>query len=215
MSQSSIPVRIFDRHKAETVDALLYIGLTEEQIYATQGEWESLRKSSIARLLEQGIPKENLPKHWGWDWTRKISRLSDKLIGFYGIECEGKMQGMIEVEKERHFAKLPSQKNQSLVYVTYLETAPWNNLILEPKPRFAGVGARLMLAAVDLSLEEDCKGRVGLHSLPGKNKGEPEWFYQEICWMEPIESERNWEGLLYFELTPENADKFLSGEKRK
>jgi len=71
-----------------------------------------------------------------------------------------------------------------------------------------------MRAAVNLSLEEDYKGRVGLHALPGNSKGEPEWFYQYVCRMTPIESERNSEGLLYFELTPEKAAEFLSGEKR-
>ena len=214
MSKSPIPVRIYDRDKVENADALLHIGLTEEQLYAAQAEWEPLRKSSIERLVKQGVPLERVPGHWGWDWTRKVSRLGDKLIGFYGIECEGRMQGMIEVEKEGHFAKLPAQNGQPLIYVTYLETAPWNNRILVPQPRFGGIGARLMQAAVDLSFEEGCKGRVGLHSLFGNNKGEPEWFYQNGCKMEPMESERNWEGLLYFELTPERAEEFLGGEKR-
>jgi hypothetical protein len=70
-----------------------------------------------------------------------------------------------------------------------------------------------MRVAVELSLDEGYKGRVGLHSLPGKNKGEAEWFYQDVCKMEPLESERDSEGLLYFELTPEKADEFLSGGK--
>lgn len=32
--------------------------------------------------------------------------------------------------------------------------------------------------------------------------------------MEPMESERDGEGLLYFELTPEKADEFLKGGKK-
>jgi len=214
MTSNPITIGLRDLHRGETVDALLHSGLTEEQLRTAQSDWESIRKGSIERLLQQGYPLEELPKHWGWDWTRKISRLGNPLFGFYGIECEGKMQGLLEVAKEGRFARLPSQKGKPLIYVKYIEVAPWNIKLLDPKPRFGGVGARLIKIAVDLSLSEDCKGRVGLHSLPGSKKGEPEWFYQSVCLMEPMESERDGEGLLYFELTPEEANNFLKGGKK-
>lgn len=213
MTTSPLTIRLRDLHQEKVVDALLHVGLTDAQIRQAQQEWEPIRKQSIAALHQQGRPVGELPKHWGWDWTRKISRLGNPLLGFYGIECEGKMQGLLEVAKEGHLAKLPVQKGRPLIYVKYIETAPWNIKFLEPKPRFGGIGARLMRVAVELSLSEDCKGRVGLHSLPGSKQGEPEWFYQNVCNMEPIEAERDGEGLLYFELTSENADKFLKGGK--
>lgn len=208
-----ISIRLFDLHNSEAVDALLHMGLTEQQIKNAQAEWEPVRKQSIETLHEQGHPLGELPKHWGWDWTRKISRLGNPLFGFYGIECEGKMQGLLEVAKEGYLAKLPIQKGKPLIYVKYIETAPWNIKLLDPNPRFGGVGSRLIRVAVELSLSEDCKGRVGLHSLPGDKQGEPEWFYQHVCKMEPIEVQRDGEGLLYFELTAEKADEFLKGGK--
>jgi hypothetical protein len=214
MTNSPIPIRLRDLHKAETVDALLHNGLTEEQIRTTQSEWEPIRKQSIEALLQQGYPIEELPKHWGWNWTRKISQLGNPLLGFYGIECEGQMQGLLEVAKEGHLAKLPTQKGKPLIYVKYVETAPWNIKLLDPKPRYGGIGSRLIRIAVDLSIEESCKGRVGLHSLPGEKKGEPEWFYHHVCLMEPMEAERDGEGLLYLELTEEKADEFLKGGKK-
>jgi len=118
---------------------------------------------------------------------------------------------MLEVAKEGYLAKLPSEKGKPLIYVRYLETAPWNIRILKPNPRYGGVGSRLIRAAVELSIDEGYKGRIGLHSLPGKNKGEPEWFYERTCRMQPIEGERDGEGLLYFELTPDKATEFLRG----
>jgi hypothetical protein len=212
VSQEPVSIGLYDFLKKEVVDALLHIGLTEEQIRAAQGDWEPIRKREIERLhREGGIALANLPKHWGWDWTRKISRLGNKVLGFYGIECEGKMQGMLEVAKEGYLAKLSVQKGKPLIYVRYIETAPWNIKLLVPNPRYGGIGAKLIRVAVDLSLEEGCKGRIGLHSLPGNNKGEPEWFYQNTCKMESIEGERDGEGLPYFELTPEKATEFLSG----
>ena len=108
------------------------------------------------------------------------------------------MQGLLEVSKEGHFAKLPSQKGKPLIYVKYVETAPSNIKLLEPKPIFGGVGARLIRVAVELSLDEDCKGRVGLHSLPGNKKGETEWFYQQVCLMEPMEARTGRGGALIF-----------------
>jgi len=76
------------------------------------------------------------------------------------------MQGMIEVAKEGYLAKLPAQR-ASHSLCRYIETAPWNIKLLEPKPRYGGVGARLIRVATELSLDEGYKGRVGLHSLPG------------------------------------------------
>lgn len=213
MSDNPIPIRLYDQLKHEPVDALLYAGLTEDQIRAAQSDWEPIRKEAIERLHDQGVSFEALPKHWGWDWTRKISRLGSKVLGFYGIECAGQMQGMMEAAKEGYLAKLPAQKGKPLIYVRYIETAPWNLKLLEPNPRYGGVGARLIRVATELSLEEGYKGRVGLHSLPGRNKGGPEWFYENTCKMEPIEAERDGEGLLYFELTPEKATEFLKGGK--
>jgi len=57
------------------------------------------------------------------------------------------MQGMIEVAKEGYLAKLPAQRGKPLIYVRYIETAPWNIKLLEPKPRYGGVGARLIRVA--------------------------------------------------------------------
>ena len=210
MSRSK-PIRLFDIHGRQVVDATLHVALTEEQIRVAQAEWEPIRKAAILKLHRQGCPLERLPAHWGWDWARKISRLGNALLGFYGIECEGKMQGMLELAKEGYRAKLPEQTGMPLIYIKYLETAPWNIRLLDPNPRFGGIGSQLVRAAVELSHNESCKGRLGLHSLPGSSPGEPEWFYEHVCKMQPIESERDGEGLLYFELTSEKADEFLKG----
>jgi hypothetical protein len=209
LSSQPLTIRLKDQKQAQPVDAMLHVGLTESQVRDAQAEWEPIRKTSIKRLLDEGFTMDELPKHWGWDWTRKISRLNNPLLTFYGIECNGRMQGMIEVAQEGYFSKLPSQAGKPLVYVKYVETAPWNIQILEPSPQYGGVGTQLIRAAVMLSRNENCKGRVGLHSLPGKNKGEPEWFYENTCNMEPIETERDGEGLLYFELTEKKSDKFI------
>ena len=205
MSRSAIKIQ--DCKTKKLVDAVLISGVTIREAQLAQMHW--------SRALDQylkTLPKDDYPEHGGWDWEakhRRYGRLA--AYRFYGIECEGKMQGLLELAKEGHLAKLPEQKGRPLIYVKYIEVAAWNIKVLAPNPRFGGVGARLMKAAVELSLSEDCKGRLGLHSLPGANKGDPEWFYQHVCKMEPMESERDGEGLLYFELTAQRAQEFLKG----
>lgn len=212
MSAHSVSIRLKDQRRNEPVDAILHEGLSDQEVTEAQEAWEPIRKSAIERLLHEGWKLDQLPKHYGWDWTRKINRLTDPLLTFYGIECNGQMQGMVEIAKEGYLAKLSSQKGKPLVYVKYIETAPWNIKILEPSPLYGGVGSRLIRAAVELSVQENCRGRVGLHSLPGNNKGEPEWFYGTVCKMEPMELERDGEGLLYFEMTEETSNRFLQGD---
>ena len=82
MSDNPIPIRLYDQLKREPVDALLHSGLTEDQIRTAQSDWEPVRKHAIEQLHDQGASLEALPKHWGWDWTRKISRLGSKCPWF-------------------------------------------------------------------------------------------------------------------------------------
>jgi len=92
VTDGPISIKLVDLHKGAVVDAVLHVGLTDEQIRRAQPEWEPVRKESIARLHDEGHPLEEPPKHWGWDSTRQISRLGNPLLGFYGIECEGKIR---------------------------------------------------------------------------------------------------------------------------
>jgi hypothetical protein len=53
-----------------------------------------------------------------------------------------------------------------VVYVKYLESAPWNVKAFSPVPKYGGIGTRLLEAAARLSVAQGFRGRVGLHSLP-------------------------------------------------
>ncbi|WP_136626557.1 hypothetical protein [Bradyrhizobium macuxiense] len=54
-------------------------------------------------------------------------------------------------------------------YVSFVETAPWNRQELCDQPRYRGVGAVVLRAAIELSNEIGFKRRIGLHSLPQSN----------------------------------------------
>ena len=82
-----------------------------------------------------------------------------------GIEY-GEMQGLMMADESGHTTRLAPDFGQPLVYVDYVEAAPWNVRRANPIPRFQNVGLHLVRAAVILSRRLGFAGRVGLHSLP-------------------------------------------------
>lgn len=115
--------------------------------------------------------------------------------------------------------RLPEQAGKSLVYVDYVEVAPWNlkalMLALGEKPLYNAIGSRLIEAAV-LKSKEDCKGRIGLHSLPITESFYRNTcrFYRNTCRMTPVGRDSAKQNLLWFEYTPEQAENFLTGAGR-
>jgi hypothetical protein len=75
-------------------------------------------------------------------------------------------------------ARLDPDKGKPLVYVDFIETAPWNAKEFTNSPLYKGVGVRLLQAAARLSIDENFAGRVGLHTLP-QSAG----FYANACEM--------------------------------
>jgi hypothetical protein len=101
-------------------------------------------------------------------------------------------------------ARADPDVGQTLVYVGFLEVAPWNTRSLASHPRFRAVGTTLMYGAVEVSRRKGWAGRVGLHALP-----QAEAFYERIG-MARFEADREHEGLAYFEFTAEVARRFYS-----
>jgi len=190
------------------IEATLHQSLPPEQLVEVERVWGPYRRAAIARLRQTGVSLE-APQHWHWDWTRKAAKLS--LAGYQcvGIECAAEMQGLM-MTASGHQARLAPDAGQELVYVDYLESAPWNVRPFTEEPRFGAVGARLIWAAVEASIAAGLEGRVGLHSLP-----QAEAFYQGFCGMTNLGEDREYETLAYFEFTRAGAAAFLArGEER-
>ena len=108
--------------------------------------------------------------------------------------------------------RLGIDRGRPLLYIDYLEVAPWNWRIPEigRDGQFRGVGSALFWNAVQQSREEGFHGRVGLHALP---QAEP--FYQDGCHMTPLGRDAAKQDLLYFELSRQEAEVlFREGEER-
>ena len=112
---------------------------------------------------------------------------------------------MMIVDTVKKRCRLDSQKGQHLVYVKFVETAPWNRGELFDPPRYRGIGSILIRAAVTLSEDSEFHGRIGLHSLPQANG-----FYANTCGMTDLGADPNYQGLRYFEMTPEQARAFVA-----
>jgi hypothetical protein len=203
-----VPVQIIRSDTKEPVDAELFDEVTLEHFLETQQAWRPLVIQAGLQLHQMGAI-DSVPHHWHWDWTTKEADLRVLAFTFFGLRCENELQGLMKLVTAGHVGRHPDEKGKPLVYVDYVETAPWNvKPLMEPlgkSARFGAVGTRLIEAAVRKSLEEGFKGRVGLHSL---STSEP--FYIKVCGMTPVARDPAKQDLLWCEFTPEQANRFLS-----
>lgn len=92
-----------------------------------------------------------------------------------------------------------------LVYVEYLETAPWNRKeLVDGDSRLSGCGSIMLRAAIELSRAEGFHGRIGLHSLPQANG-----FYANQVGMTDLGIDKDYQNLRYFEMTEKQAGEYL------
>ena len=158
----------------------------------------------LQRLVAAGKPRREWPQTSHWNWRDKVEDVRGILAyrGF-AISCEDKTQGLMLV-RMTDVARLPNQRGKPLIYIDYLESAPWNQGGLVDRPRFGGIGTVMLAAAMRLSLDEGFFGRIGLHSLP-----QSEEFYK-ASGMASLGADLSKQGLCYFEMTPAQASAFLS-----
>jgi hypothetical protein len=200
-----IPVRLKDRRSDTFCDAVLVDGLGKEEIEAAEAEWEPFLRAELARKKAEGVPESEWPQHRHWNWKQKQGAIEGFLAyRLLGIECDSQMQGLMLVATAGKASRIESQKGLPLVYVHFLATAPWNSPLVVAQPRYALVGSVLLAAGIELSMDEEFSGRVGLHSLPQADQ----WYRKcGLTDLGPDPLDKN--NLTYFEMTPEQAQAFL------
>ena len=202
------PIHVVDWTNKELVEAELFDEVTVEHFIETQREWRPVVVEAAKRIVQSELPREAVPRHFHWDWTSKEADLRMLAYCFYGISVRGKLQGLMKLESIGRSGKVASQRGKPLIYVDYLETAPWNikNLMqaLGRIPEFGAVGTRLIEAAVRKSIDEGFKGRVALHSLSASER-----FYLDVCGLTAVGRDATKQNLLWCEFTPEQAERFL------
>jgi len=211
MTHEVSPVYLLDVATKKMVKAELWDSIDEQHVEDWETEWVPELFKAIQRMKRAGVEIAEWPESRNWNWRAKTTHFRGMLDrqGF-AVMCEGVTQGMMFVDLGKH-ARHPDHKGQHLVYVDFLEAAPWNRSgLVADNARYRGVGSILISAAVMLSKEVECHGRIGLHSLPQANR-----FYANSCGMQDFGPDASYQNLRYFEMTPGDATAFLEkGEER-
>lgn len=201
---SEADVNILRRADNEIVVATLRKGIKLQDLTAVEQEWGPYRTKIRQELTRLGIDKRNWPQSLHWDWTAKGPDLKLLESNGFAIEFEGATQGVMLTKTASYVSRVETGK--PLVYIDYLESAPWNWNIreLSQQGEFRGVGSVLFLVAVRQSKQEGFHGRVGLHALP-----QAESFYAGSSRMTKIGPDPNKQNLPYYELGRTEAEKHL------
>lgn len=203
---NAIPTSILVNSTGQAVPAELRFQLAVGDLIAAEALWGPIREAKRKSLAAVGTPADQFPQNYHWNWVSKSPQLRYLAYQCIGVWCDAAMQGLMMVNTATHTARLDPSVGKPLVYIEYLETAPWNLKLFTEYPTYGGVGSQLFEAAVRLSKAEGFHGRVGLHALP-----QALGFYQQACKMVLIGKDAAYQDLPYLELTQEGATKYLGG----
>ena len=209
MTHQVSPVFLTD-HAGNIVEAALWDAIVEKNLVDWRTEWVPELFRLVQQLNRDGIGRELWPQNLHWNWRDKTKAIENSLGNpCFSVVCNGLTQGLMITSTIKR-ARIDIQFNQHLVYIQYLESAPWNRKHSQNSAytAYSGVGSILVRAAVAYSLQNEYKGRVGLHSLPQADD-----FYANTCRMTSLGTDDT--GLHYFEFTPEQAQAFIRGGNSK
>ena len=200
-------VYLLDVEANKAVQAELFHSIEEHHLADWEGLWVPEQYKAVFNIRRIGGERPNIPQNFHWNWREKMLHIKGYLAyPSFCIVCDGITQGLMIVDSASKRCKLDGQEGNHLIYIEYVEAAPWNRSSLFTPPKYKGVGSILIAAAINLSKEEEFKGRIGLHSLPQANT-----FYENVCKMINFGPDPDYEDLCYFEMTPEGAEEFLKG----
>lgn len=201
---TSYPVFLTDKRTGKPVAAELTDTISDADLRSVETDWRPVTNAKIREIMAQGVSPADWPEGWHWEWRDKMTAIRG-LLAFqtFALRCEGKLQGLMQLNSARYRSRVPGQTGKDLVYIDYVETAPWNRKAIVAEPRFGGVGTIMIRAAIEASRDQEFRGRIGLHSLPSA-----ETFYADICGMTDLGLDGTYEGLRYFEMTSSQADAF-------
>jgi hypothetical protein len=140
-----------------------------------------------------------------WEWKNKFKDTFTVNYQRFALEYNQITQGLMILETDLHCSRPDLSKN--LVYVEYLSTAPWNRKSLQNPPDYKGVGSTLLGFAINLSLDLEYKGRIGLHSLPNA-----ESFYRKFG-MKDLGYDPEYYNLKYFEISAHDIQEIIQKQE--
>jgi len=203
-----IDVLIKDKATGGLVLALLVEDVEPSEVAKAEASWRPVREAAVRSLRSQGLTDAQIAghlQHAHWDWIAKTPLISLLAFKCVGIKYQDEWQGLALLQSGTKFAGLAPDRGKPLIYVDYLESAPWNLAGFVEQPKYGLIGFRLIEYAVRYSQAEGFFGRVGLLALP-----QAEEFYENGCRMLRVD-EAGEHGMAWFEFTREQAVAFLGG----
>ncbi len=204
---SARTTQLIDGATGNQVEAQLHDGLKVQDLLLVERVWSAHRARLMASLLQAGVTRQEWPQSLHWDWARKAPELKLLVNSACGLVCQGDWQALMITKTQPYQARLAGDRGKPLVYVDFLEVAPWNWPIpqLQQRARFKACGSVLLRQAVAQSRREGFHGRLGLHALPQAES------YYERCGMTRVAVDAAKEDLVYFEFGRSEAQQFLDG----
>ena len=194
------PTRLLNRASGQVVSAEMLNEISRDELIDIHMDWQPARLEALKNLRGQGKP---WPENWHWDWSTKADNLNFLAYRCFAVECEGRTQGLMMISTIGWRGRVDAQTGKPVLYIEYIESAPWNLAALVESPRFSGVGVALMQAAIQVSVDEGFAGRIALHSLP---QSQPFYRrYMHDLGIDPAHAEK----LSYFEMTEDQAKEFV------
>jgi len=195
---------LLNRASGKEERAELYSQIDAKNLSDFTRYWRPMVAERLSQLPRGATPADANLQDWHWDWAQKAEVFTGRLAyRSFALEHADRTQGLMVCSLVRRVRE-KSRLNQHLVYIEFVQTAPWNNRHYTTTPVYKGVGNTMVAAAISLSLEEEFEGRIGLHSLP-----QSEAWYREYCQMTDLGVDDQYQGLRYFEMTSEQAARFL------
>ena len=194
---------IIDAATNDPVEVVLHDTLSVDVLLDIESQWVPARQNLRSKLENLGIAQKNWPESLHWDWGRKSVVLAfgdADDFRIMGIRRHTIWEAAIVTLCKNHLALVAPDVGKPLVYVDYLEAAPWNWTVERLQTRkFKAAGPALLCAAIEQSYAKGWDGRVGLHALPQATS-----FYlsQGLQFVKNDPSKHN---LSYYELSASEA----------
>jgi Sigma-70 factor, region 1.1 len=118
----------------------------------------------------------------------------------YSINALNRAQALMQI-KQGHVVRCGTANRKPVVYVSFLEVAPWNSRKAKDR-KFSGLGEMLIRVAQAQSVLSGTEGRVGLHSLL-----DAEEFYKKLGF-KPMDCSNEYNEV-YYELDSKAASNNL------
>ena len=196
---------IIDAATQEPVEVELDDDLSTDVLLDVEDQWAPARQDLRSTLKNLGIARKDWPESLHWDWGRKSLQLAfgdPDDFRVMAIRRQTIWEAAIVTLCKNHVTLMAPDIGKPLVYVDYLEVAPWNWTVDKFQARkFKAAGPALLRAAVEQSYAKNWNGRVGLHALP-----QATLFYQSQG-LQFVKNDPNKQNLPYYELSAAEAFK--------